>query len=120
MPILLRFDGDEVRRVRRAAVDAADAQRAARPARPMLLLRWEDGLRLEAPGTKAEPAWAIGWESWQADLDQRADTQWGPVRPILVLSAQNFAACDDGSCLAVELALATPAGPLRFAFLRRV
>jgi hypothetical protein len=120
MPILVRFDGDEVRRVRRAAIDAADAQRVERPARPMLLLRWEDGLRLEAPGTKAEPVWAIGWEAWQADLEERADAQWGTRRPLLALSAQNFTACEDGSCLVVELAMATPTGPLRFAFIRKV
>jgi hypothetical protein len=86
----------------------------------MLLLRWQEGLRLEAPGAKADPAWAIGWESWQADLEQRADAQWGEQRPTLVLAAQGFAACDDDSCLAVELALTTSAGPLRVAFLRRV
>lgn len=119
MPILLRFDGDEVRRVRRAAVEAADAQRAQRPARPMLLLRWDNGLRLEAPGTVAEPAWAIGWESWQADLESRADAQWGGARPTLVLAAQNFMPCDDEHCLAVELLVGGPAGPVRIAFLRR-
>jgi hypothetical protein len=120
MAMLLRFDGGEVRRVRRAAVDAAAAQPWDRAARPMLLLRWQDGLRLEAPGANTEPAWAIGWESWQADLEARADAQWGEGRPILVLAAHNFVACDDHACVAVELALTTSAGPLRFAFLRRV
>jgi hypothetical protein len=118
--MLLRFDNEEVRRVRRAAVEAADAQRSERPARPMLLLRWDGGLRLEAPGTKAEPAWAIGWESWQADLEQRAAAQWGELRPLLVMAAQNFTACEDPSCLVAELELLAPMGPVRIAFVRRV
>jgi hypothetical protein len=118
--VLLRFDADEVRRLCRVASGAAGQACSHRPTRPMLLLRWQDGVRLEVPGTEAEPTWAIGWESWQADLETRADAAWSTRRPALLLALEQFAPCNDASCIAVELSLAGPAGPLRLAFLRRL